>query len=52
MHPGDTTVLVNGKVKEKKFKVHHTSEPEPPDLPPHIPQVCLAALASPRLESN
>jgi hypothetical protein len=43
-------VLVNGKVKEKKFEVHHTSEPEPPNPPPYVPLVCLAAPASPRPE--
>jgi hypothetical protein len=44
--------LVNGKVKEKKFEVHHSSEPEPPDLPPYGPLVCLTALASPRPKSD
>jgi hypothetical protein len=38
-----TAVLVNGKVKEKKFEVHHTLEPELPDLPPYVPQVHLTA---------
>jgi hypothetical protein len=32
-------ILVNGKVNERKFKVHHTSERGPPDLPPYVPQV-------------
>jgi hypothetical protein len=47
-----TAILVNGKVKEKKFEVHHTSEPEPPDLPPYVPPLCPVALASLRPESN
>jgi hypothetical protein len=47
-----TAVLVNGKVKEKKFEVHHTSEPEPPDPPPYVPLVRLAAQASLRPESS
>jgi hypothetical protein len=32
-----TAILVNRKVKEKKFEVHHTSEPELPDPPPYVP---------------
>jgi hypothetical protein len=47
-----TAILVNRKVKEKKFEVHHTSELEPPDLPPYIPLVCPAAPDSPRPESD
>jgi hypothetical protein len=52
MHLRDTAILVNGKVKEKKFEVHHTSEPELPDPPPYVLPVCPTALASPRPESN
>jgi hypothetical protein len=47
-----TAILVNGKVKEKKFEVHHTSEPEPPDPPSYVLLVCPAAPASLRSESN
>jgi hypothetical protein len=47
-----TAILVNGKVKEKKFEVHHTSEPESSDQPPYVLPVCSATLASPRSESN
>jgi hypothetical protein len=39
MYP-NTAILVNGKVKEKKFEVHHTSEPEVPDPPSYVPLVC------------
>jgi hypothetical protein len=44
--------LVNGKVKEKKLEVHHTSESESSELPPYVLPVCSATLASPRSESN
>jgi hypothetical protein len=44
--------LVNGKVKEKKFEVHHTSEPESSDPPPYVLPVCSATLASQRFKSN
>jgi hypothetical protein len=47
-----TTILVNGKVKEKKFEVHHTSESESSHLPPYVLPVCPATPASPRPESN
>jgi hypothetical protein len=47
-----TAVLVNGKVKEKKFEVHHTLEPELPDPPPYVPMLRPTALASLRCESN
>jgi hypothetical protein len=47
-----TAILVNRKVKEKKFEVCHTSEPEPQDPPPYVPPVHLATLASLRPESN
>jgi hypothetical protein len=44
--------LVNGKVEENKFEVHHTSESESSDPPPYVLPVRSAALASPRSESN
>jgi hypothetical protein len=47
-----TAILVNRKVKEKKFEVHHTSEPEQPDPPLYVPLVLLSSLASLRPESN
>jgi hypothetical protein len=47
-----TAILVNGKVKEKKFEVHHTLEPELPDPPPYVPPVCLTTPASLRPESD
>jgi hypothetical protein len=47
-----TAVLVNGKVQEKKFEVHHTSEPEPPDQPPYVLPVSPDAPASLRPESD
>jgi hypothetical protein len=45
-------ILINGKVKEKKFEIHHTLEPELPDPPPYVPPVHLTILASPRPESD
>jgi hypothetical protein len=33
----NTAILVNRKVKEKKFEAHYTSEPEQPDPPPYVP---------------
>jgi hypothetical protein len=47
-----TAILVNGKVKEKKFKVHYTSESESSDPPSYVLPVCSAAPASPRSEFN
>jgi hypothetical protein len=47
-----TAILVNGKVKEKKFEVHHTSEPEPPGPPPYVPPVHPSTAASPRPKSD
>jgi hypothetical protein len=47
-----TAILVNDKVKEKKFEVHHTSEPELPDPPPYVPLVHPTTPASPRSESD
>jgi hypothetical protein len=47
-----TGILVNNKVKEKKFEVHDTSESESSDPPPYVLPVSSATLASPRSESN
>jgi hypothetical protein len=47
-----TAILVNGRVKEKKFEVYHTSEPELPDPPPYVPPVCPTALGSLRPKFN
>jgi hypothetical protein len=44
--------LANGKMKEKKFEVHHTSEPESSDPPSYVLPVHSSALASPRSEFN
>jgi hypothetical protein len=45
-------VLVNVKVKEKKFEVHHTWEPELADPPPYVPLVHPTAQVSLRPESD
>jgi hypothetical protein len=47
-----TAILVKRKVKEKKFEVHHTLEPELPDLPPYVPLVGITAPDSLRPESD
>jgi hypothetical protein len=47
-----TAILVNGKLKEKKFEVHHTSECEQSGPPPYALPVRSVTLASLKSKSN